>query len=217
MAEMRPYIVRQGDYVAKLAFVNGFDADEVWSHPKNKDLREHRKTPWVLCEGDVLYIPAGDGERSGVTLESANAFGAKVPTVKVDLRLVQDGEPIADQKCLIETLEGPKDGQTDGDGRLSVEVPVLQRDLRVFLTERGVLFELAVGELDPADVSTGKKQRLQNLGYIDETWERLLASEGADAERDTSALETATGVYLARHTGAEAGEVPELLVKEHGV
>ena len=39
---MRPYVIRQGDYITKLAHQRGFDADAIWNDPKNQSLRERR-------------------------------------------------------------------------------------------------------------------------------------------------------------------------------
>lgn len=57
---MRPYIVRQGDYVTKIAMLVGCDEDEVWAHEKNQELKEKGRTKEILAPGDVLFIPEGD-------------------------------------------------------------------------------------------------------------------------------------------------------------
>src|SRR5208337_3002899 len=58
---MVPYVVRQGDYLAQIAFRRGFVADRVWSAPENATLREARKDPNILAPGDILHVP--DDER----------------------------------------------------------------------------------------------------------------------------------------------------------
>ena len=60
MVQLRPYVIRQGDYVAKLAHRHGFDAAEVWQLPKNETLRRKRGSPDILYPGDILYIPERD-------------------------------------------------------------------------------------------------------------------------------------------------------------
>lgn len=59
---MVPYVVRQGDYLLKLAQRYGFDAEEVWSHPRNEDLRKLRKDHHILAPGDIVYLPVKANE-----------------------------------------------------------------------------------------------------------------------------------------------------------
>ncbi len=53
---MKPYIVRQGDFLMKIAHAQGFDADVVWSDPKNEGL-ERTRDPNLLHPGDLLWVP----------------------------------------------------------------------------------------------------------------------------------------------------------------
>ena len=53
---MKPYVVKQGDYLLKLAHGLGFDADTVWNADENADLKAKRD-PNILCPGDLLYVP----------------------------------------------------------------------------------------------------------------------------------------------------------------
>ena len=53
---MQPYVIRQGDYLALLAYKFDFDADTVWGDPANSDLRKLRPNPNLLWPTDVLYI-----------------------------------------------------------------------------------------------------------------------------------------------------------------
>jgi hypothetical protein len=50
---VQPYVIRQGDYLALLAYKFGFDADAVWNDPKNADLRKIRSDPNMLWPTDV--------------------------------------------------------------------------------------------------------------------------------------------------------------------
>ena len=42
---MKPYVVKQGDYLLKIAHLAGFDADDVWGHAKNADLKKTADRP----------------------------------------------------------------------------------------------------------------------------------------------------------------------------
>ena len=52
------YIIKQGDYLPKIAQENGFyDYLTIWDHGKNAQLKSKRKNPNVLAPGDELHIP----------------------------------------------------------------------------------------------------------------------------------------------------------------
>jgi hypothetical protein len=55
---MQPYVIRQGDYLLKLAYSFGFDAEAVWNDDKNADLRSQRQDPNTLLPGDILSHPS---------------------------------------------------------------------------------------------------------------------------------------------------------------
>jgi hypothetical protein len=78
---IRSYVVKQGDYLTKLAFTMGFTAADVWSDPKNADLKAARPDPDILAPGDVLYIPDANPEDLGVQGGTSSAYAAAVPQV----------------------------------------------------------------------------------------------------------------------------------------
>ena len=54
---MRPYVVRQGDYLTGLADRHGFDPKQVWEDQRNAELRAERPSPEVLAPGDIVFLP----------------------------------------------------------------------------------------------------------------------------------------------------------------
>ncbi len=54
---MQPHIVKQGEYLLKIAHEFDFDAVTVWNDAANEELRTLRKNPNILLAGDKLYIP----------------------------------------------------------------------------------------------------------------------------------------------------------------
>jgi hypothetical protein len=82
-ATVQPYVIRQGDFLLKLGFELGFDADTVWQDPSNADLRALRPDPNILFPGDVLYVsdpPTQPTAGASLTPGSTNTFVSDTPT-----------------------------------------------------------------------------------------------------------------------------------------
>ena len=99
---MKPYVIKQGDYLLKIAHLLGFDADEVWS--ANAELKALRKDPSMLKAGDVLFVPDEPKPKLRLNKEESNAFVARVPSVKLALQVAEEGEPLKNKKYVIEGL-----------------------------------------------------------------------------------------------------------------
>jgi hypothetical protein len=84
---VRPYVIREGDYLLKVVYENGFDADVVWGHARNAGLRT-RKGPNILAPGDTLFISdAPDGPDYGtVQTGSTNSFVSRAPPTRVTVK-----------------------------------------------------------------------------------------------------------------------------------
>ncbi|MCA9625274.1 MAG: hypothetical protein KC731_39900, partial [Myxococcales bacterium] len=80
-------MIRQGDFVARLAQRFGFDADEVWNDESNRELREQRESPNVLAPGDVLHIPE-ESERSGAGLSKGASNRYRGTLASTSVRVV---------------------------------------------------------------------------------------------------------------------------------
>src|SRR5688572_23141311 len=92
MSQIRPYVIRKGDYLTKLGHEMGFDPAYVWSHPKNKDLVDKRKNQEVLKPGDILWVPDEARRRMPVESETSNAYVARVPKVPLVVTLKLGGK-----------------------------------------------------------------------------------------------------------------------------
>src|SRR4051812_21451021 len=92
---MRPYVIRQGDYLTRLAHTMGFDPVSVWNDDENRVLRERRPNPDILTPGDILHVPdAPTLEPLKLSAGGTNKFKAKVPKVKVSVAFQHEGEPL---------------------------------------------------------------------------------------------------------------------------
>src|SRR5262245_20482030 len=103
---MKPYVVRQGDYLTKLAFVLGFDADAVWSDPKNAELTSARDRN-LLHPGDVLWLPDRARRPLPIAAGAANKYVATITRTNIRLRFKGDKEPLANEPYVVEGLGAP--------------------------------------------------------------------------------------------------------------
>lgn len=166
---VQPYIIRQGDFLALLAYRFNFDADAIWNDPANDDLRKVRSNPNILLPTDVLYIPDDElrkPKRQGLKLGQTNTFVSSAPTMTLTHAFVS-GDPnvYASRDFVVPELEGFS-ATTSPDGQVSIDVPITQETVTVVFTDTGEAWELGVGSLDPINTPAGIFERLQNLGYV---------------------------------------------------
>lgn len=210
MPNLVPYVVKQGDYLTQLAHDLGFDADAVWNDEKNADLKAKRPDPEMLYPGDVLYVPEKDPTQTGMAQGTTNGYSADVPKVTVTLVLVDGDQPMANEPCEIDGLDGTTSGTTDGNGEISFDVPVLVREFNVFFTNKPYAYRVLVGAMDPAVEVSGVRARLYNLGYY---------RRAAD-EEDADALKAAISQFQKDNqlevTGAPDDATRDALVAAHG-
>jgi hypothetical protein len=166
VAERRPYIVRQGDHVARLAFQLGYAVDELWDHPANDPLRDGGRTADILHPGDVLYVPDRDPWARPLTLEADNPFSGRIPTVRVELVFKVDGAPRAGEAYEVEDAGSPIKGEASAEGLVSFEVPGTARRVKVVFQEPRAVYHVDVGHVDPVTERSGVFGRLRQLGYL---------------------------------------------------
>lgn len=213
---MRAYVVKQGDHLAKLAFLLGFSADEVWNDPKNAELKAARPDPDLLAPGDVLYIPDASPENMAVQGGTSNDYAASVPEVTIHLVFSDSNAPLAGEVCVIEGVGEPELATTDDGGKLTITAPITLREIRVTLPARDLAYAVRVGDLDPIAELSGVRQRLQHLGF--EGYEPWTRNEGADIETDEgrraiAAFQRASGLS---ETGEADDDTRSALVAAHG-
>jgi len=184
----KPYVIKQGDYLTKLAHRLGFTADEVWGLAENADLRQRRQDGDILRPGDILFVPDQPKRRNPFDKETENHFTARVPKVPVELRLAVDDEPLGDERYQVAGLDDESERRTDGDGYARFEVDVNTRQVTIDLPDRGEHCCLMVGDLDPADEPSGARMRLTQLGYYGGHREGEDQFEAHDAEQLGAAL-----------------------------
>ncbi|SMC20190.1 Putative peptidoglycan binding domain-containing protein [Andreprevotia lacus DSM 23236] len=154
-----------GDSVSSIAAEAGLAPDTVWQHADNQRLRDQRDHMDVLAAGDTLVVPAREAKEVDCATGQRHRFRRHGVPVRFSVQLLNmSGQAMANRpyKLVIDgalTLQG----DTDGDGMLSVFVPPAAR--RGTLAVDGVQWPLAFGHLEPDDGLLGAQQRLSNLGF----------------------------------------------------
>lgn len=200
----RPYVIRQGDYLTQLAHDQGFDADEVWEHPRNEGVRQSREHRDILAPGDVLHVPRVRPTAHAISGGTTNAYRARVPLTPISIVLMNGRDPIANETCFIEGLGSePLERRTAEDGRVSFAVPIHVREVRLILQEGRLVFPVLVGHMDPITEASGVRARLQHLGYY------LGFQTGEDEEDEEQRLSRAIGAFQREHGIAETGTMDD--------
>ncbi len=212
MSGVRPYIVRQGDYVAKIAAQLGCSEDEIWSQEKNKELQESGRTKGVLNPGDVLFVPTNTTRRASVEVEGANDYQGQVPRVVVTIRFRADDKPCVGRRYRVLDAADEVQGETDSDGSMNFAMPVTSRYARVVFMDPPTVLVVDVGSVDPVEERSGVRCRLRQLGYL--PW------DAADADATEEAIAAALKAFQAGHdlapTGVADEETEQRLRKEFG-
>lgn len=161
----RPYVARQGDYMARVAVAIRASSDEIWEHPKNHALREQSRASNMLHPGDVLHVPDRSSAAQPISLGAANSFRAEIPRVSVSLQL--DGEVFGGRRFEVRDPSGPLHDTADGDGTIRFEVPTTVSAVDVVFPEIHRAFDVRVGHVDPPTERSGVAGRLRQLGFLE--------------------------------------------------
>jgi hypothetical protein len=211
---IRRYVVRQGDYLAKLAFHMGFDASAVWNDRANRELRERRSNPDMLHPGDILSIPEPPAPTHIRISPGAHvAARAIVPTTEVKLVVHDDqGRALANAAFHVTGAGAEIAGTSDGSGTVSFEVPIHVSEVRVVVDGLEGGLRVLIGHMDPLEEASGVRKRLQHLNY--------LGGDIVDEEVMVHHLRSAIGMFQHDHGLAITGEVDDAtraaLLDRHG-
>ena len=201
----QPYVVRQGDYLQKLAFKHAFDADKVWNDAKNADLKAKRRDPGQLHPGDILHFADSAKKPFPLSKGTQNDYAASVPTTKVKLVLKDETKPFTGEAYTLEGLPKPISSTVSADGVIEIDAPIHVREVRIVFAKRGLVLPVRVGDLDPIGETSGVRGRLEHLGY-------LPAAAAALSESDGDARITSAVRAFQRDQGLEpSGEIDDAL------
>lgn len=177
------YIVKQGDCISSIAFEHGFFPETIWNHENNAELKKKRQDPNVLMPGDVVFVP---DKRLKVVSEPTNQvhkFSYKAGSAKLNLKLLMDDEPLANEPFVLDIEGNLFEGTVDNEGR--IRVPVIPNaengKLTVGTAPHQIEYVLDLGWLDPIEQISGVKKRLHNLGYEVGIMDQRVSNELRDA------------------------------------
>ena len=166
------HVVRQGETVPSIANEQGIaDWKTVYDDAANADLKAARPRPTILYPGDQIEVPARESKKVSGSTERRHRFRLKGEPLwlRVILKDIND-EPVGNTKYTLEIGNRKWEGQTKPNGLVEHKIPLDSQNGKLTLREadnavREVL-SLKIGHLDPVDMTTGWKARLNNLGYL---------------------------------------------------
>lgn len=165
---MPVHSVAAGDCISSIAEEYGLFWETIWEHPQNSALKSLRQDPNVLAPGDELFVPEKRIHTVSKSTDQTHKFVRKGTPAKVRLQLLDfERKPRTGLRYSADVDGVTSEGTTDADGMVDIYVKQGARvaKLTVFAPRGTEQFELQLGHVDPIDLETGVKQRLENLGF----------------------------------------------------
>jgi hypothetical protein len=160
------HVTKKGECISSIAFNHGFFIDTIWNHEKNEELRQKRENPYILLEGDLVFIPEKVKKVEIVSIDKRNHFRLKkVPEILHIQLLDEDDKPITNESYEIEIVGKVYKGTTDQYGVIIQYIMPNVSEVNVMIGKTGEKFRFLTGNLDPWDTITGMQARLNNLGF----------------------------------------------------
>ncbi len=214
---MKPYIVRQGDYLTKLGHLKGFDAAKAWADSANDDIRKKRSSMDTLEPGDIVYIPDVAPKQIPIHGGIVNHYIARIPKVPVNLKLQVGGTVLQKEPVVIRGI-GPKpvESATDENGILTTSVKVHVREIEVELPQRNRTLRVRVGDMDPINELSGLQKRLTHLGFYVPTKTGTENFDALDPAQILSALKAFQASKKLKVTGKLDDDTKKALIAASG-
>lgn len=169
---MPVHTVQQGQTLASIAQSYGFtDADVIWNHAENQELKKAGRTPATLAPGDSVFVPDLKVRELTKGTETRHTVTVKHRPLRLQLALQRlTGEPVASASGKLQVGEKTIPVSTDAHGLMDVVLDDGTQAAELQLdggdsTLVGVRIPLLIGHLDPVTLVSGQEARLDNLGY----------------------------------------------------
>ncbi len=142
-----------------------FSVADVQDHPKNSHLFRTRTT-YLLKTGDVIWIPDEAPERRWFSVKAGSKATFVVNQKRRPFRVLiryPEGGAVKNTAFVLSVGELTLEGTTDGDGMMSLQLPIDATQAEVAID--GFRKKIEIGALEPIHVTKGYQGRLRNLGY----------------------------------------------------
>jgi Putative peptidoglycan binding domain len=197
---MPDYNVVEGDCIWSIAKAAGFLPETIWNHPNNSSLKAQRKDPNILLPDDVVFVPdltIAEFDRPTDQLHKFQLNGG----AQLRIRLLDDGDPRANEKYTLNVDDKRTSGQTDADGWITAMISADAKEGRLSLKNGDEQHTIQLGYLDPIDAVSGVQARLRNLGLYggeisgemdDETSASVLSFQNQNQLEETGTVDEPT-------------------------
>lgn len=160
------YSVVQGECLSSIALETGFFYETLWNHAGNSALKQKRKSPHVLLEGDKVHVPEVRLKEENGATEKRHRFRRRGVPSRLKLQVKDHlGKPRAGAAFLLDVDGNKQSGKLDGNGFLDVAISPNARRANLNVENGQEEFDLTLGGTDPISELTGVQHRLNNLGY----------------------------------------------------
>jgi len=165
------HTVAKGETLVTIAHTHGFrDWAPIWNDSANRALRDKRRNPMTLVEGDVVSIPDKKVLSARCETNKKHRFVVKALVAQFKFNLNDDdGKGMVGVRYKLEVGDEVFEGQTGDEGLIEHEVPhdATEAKLSVWATSDGkeTTWKLGIGQLKPITEVEGYEARLSNLGY----------------------------------------------------
>ncbi len=162
------YEVQQGDCMDSIAFKHGFFWETIWNHLQNAGLKQVRQDPFILLEGDRVFIPELREKQESGSTERRHRFRRKGVPGKLRIHVRRLGKPRAEEPYRLEIDGIVTQGTTGMDGLVEASIPpnASRGELTVGAKKQDQqVFDLVLGGMDPISEVVGVQKRLDNMGF----------------------------------------------------
>jgi hypothetical protein len=160
------HTVEEGEDLSTIAYQQGFLMETIWDDAANAELKEKRKTPYVLCAGDEVVVPDKTPRDEALEASKRLKFRRKGGKEDFSMRLCGPfGEPRCDLAYKLTIGETVLEGKTDAEGKITAEIPIDAAEAVLELGDDGLeVMGFKFGHLDPIDTVSGCQARLKAVG-----------------------------------------------------
>jgi len=159
--------VKQGECAVSLGHHFRMPAEKIWLDGNNRELSEKRPSRHILHPGDSVFVPDLDNESESAATEERHRFRLKFSPAFLRVRVLEEGEPLADLPYRLSIGDQTWEGTTDGEGKVEEQIPPTATDAVLEVDVNGTTqdYVLCLGSLDPLEEVSGIQARLNNLGF----------------------------------------------------